>query len=328
MNVENRLKELELWLLGVKELPEEVKFRAFQNNAWFTYENMERAFEGIKTLVKGIREEGVLNKYDFSSGQKNIGLVLAGNIPFVGFHDVISVLLTGNVAYIKPSSQDAVLLIYLLEQLKESGSDLINSIILTEKFDLKKLDAVIATGSDNTARYFETYFSKVPNIIRKSRTSVGVLKGGESTEELQKLGEDVFTYFGLGCRNVSKVYIPTDYDLSILLDAWVDFDAIMDLSKYANNYTYYKSAFLVNGTEHLDSGYVLVTENKELSSPLGVLYFERYDSEANLKKELEINIDNIQCIVGADDITFGSAQDPKFLDYADDVDTLSFLLSL
>ena len=229
---------------------------------------------------------------------------------------------------IKPSSQDTVLLEFFIDKLKESGSELLNSIELVSKLELDNLDAVIATGSDNTARYFETYFSRVPNIIRKSRTSVAVLKGGESIDELHKLGEDVFTYYGLGCRNVSKIYVPKDYDLSVLLDAWEAFDATMDLSKYANNYTYYKSAFLVNSTEHLDTGYVLVTESEELASPLGVLYFERYDSKEELRTVLAGNSDGIQCIVGEGNIDFGSAQHPKFSDYADDVDTLSFLTSL
>ena len=328
MNVEKRLKELESWLLGIEELPEEVKFRAFQNNPWFTYENIEKAFDGIKSLVKGIRIEDVLNKYDFSNGGKKVGLILAGNIPFVGFHDLVSVLLSGNVAHVKPSSQDSILLNYLLEQLTSSNNELKESIVLTTKLDLNNLDGVIATGSDNTARYFETYFAKVPNIIRKSRTSVAVINGGESEDDLKKLGDDVFTYFGLGCRNVSKVFIPKDYDLTQLLDAWSDFDSIMDLSKYANNYTYYKSAFLVNSTEHLDTGYVLVTESKELASPLGVLYFEKYESVVDVKSTLEENGNNIQCVVGRGEVSFGEAQNPKFLDYADGVDTLQFLTNL
>jgi hypothetical protein len=328
MNMESRLKGLELWLLGVEEIPEEVKFRAAQNNAWFTYENIDKAFLSIQSLVKSIREEEVCSKYDLSKGGKRIGLILAGNIPFVGFHDILSVLLTGNIAVIKPSSQDLVLLDFLIKKLKESGSDFVNSIEMVSKLELDKLDAIIATGSDNTARYFETYFAKVPNVIRKSRTSVAILTGKESTVDLKKLGEDVFTYFGLGCRNVSKIFIPKEYDLTVLLDAWEEFDPIMDLSKYANNYTYYKSAFLVNSTKHLDTGYVLVTESKDLSSPLGVLYFEKYDSKEELKERLAENVEGIQCVVGDGNIDFGSTQNPKFLDYADGVDTLAFLTSL
>lgn len=329
MNTENRLKELESWLLGINNIPEEVEFKANQSNAWFTPTNIKLGLVGIQNIVQSIRAQNVLKRYEFKSNTKKIGLVLAGNIPFVGFHDIISVLLSGHTAYVKLSSQDTILFHYLLEELKKTNTDLASCIKPVLRLDINNLDAVIATGSNNTARYFETYFSKVPNIIRKSRTSVAMLKGDESILQLENLGKDVFTYFGLGCRNVSKIFIPKNYDLSILLDAWTDFDHIMDLSKYANNYTYYKSAFLVNSTEHLDTGFVLVTESEDLVSPIGVIYIQRYSSDEELLTILKAKEDQIQCVVGEGQIVnFGDAQDPEFLDYADGIDTLTFLTSL
>lgn len=328
MNVENRLKELESWLLCINALPEEVKFKASQQNAWFTYDSIDTAFLGIKDILVSIKEDQVLEKYQFSNKQNNIGLVLAGNIPFVGLHDVLAVILSGGIAHVKLSSQDSVLMIYLFSVLFDSKLNIKNQIKIVEKLEIDTLDAVIATGSNNTARYFQTYFSKVPNIIRKSRSSIGVLKGDESIKELQQLGEDVFTYFGLGCRNVSKIFVPKDYDLTILLDAWSDYDSLMDLSKYANNYTYYKSAFLVNSTEHLDTGYVLLTESSDWVSPLGVLYYERYSSISEVEEKVINNSDQIQCVVGEGGFDLGQAQKPRFIDYADGVDTLSFLSDL
>jgi hypothetical protein len=254
---------------------------------------------------------------------------MAGNIPLVGFHDLLCVLISGHMAQIKLSSKDSKLPSYIIKHLLWLEPGFEKNISVTEG-KLHDFDAVIATGSDNSARYFHQYFGKYPNIIRKNRTSVAVLSGNESTQELSQLGEDVFSYFGLGCRNVSKIYAPVGYDFTLLLDAWQGFHDIIHHHKYSNNYDYQKSILLVNRLPFLDNGFVLLQENERLVSPISVVYTESYTTPKNLHEKLSAIREKIQCITGNGDsfIPFGQAQYPSLGDYADQIDTLKFLSEL
>ncbi|MEJ0032071.1 MAG: acyl-CoA reductase [Bacteroidota bacterium] len=290
---------------------------ANNRNAWFTPQQCDLALKGIcKFLVKDKLERWTRD-YGMSANVKKVGVVMAGNIPLVGFHDLLCVLISGHHLAAKPSSQDTVLIRYAVEQLVNIEPQFQDYISFVER--LNDVDAVIATGSDNTSRYFEYYFRNKPHVIRKNRTSVAVLHGDESDEQLVALGKDVFSYFGLGCRNVSKLIVPKDYDFRRMLGLWEVYSDVANNHKYVNNYDYNKSILLVNRAPHLDNGFLLLTENEGLVSPISVLY---YATSADLKS------DKIQCVVSADGVPFGKSQEPELTDYADNVDTLKFLTAL
>lgn len=305
--------------------------KAINGNSWFTPQHIENAFEAWSQVLIRAKIEEWLQPYSFTHSPKKVGLVLAGNVPLVGFHDVLSTLISGNQALVKCASQDAVLIKASIEALAEHAPQLASQVTWVDR--LTDFDAVIATGSDNTSRYFEYYFAKHPHIIRKNRVSVALLNGKESDEELKALGNDIFTYYGLGCRNVAKVFVPENYDLPQLIPHFEPFEKVLDHHKYQNNYDYNKSIYLVNREQHLDNGFLLLKETKDLVSPISVLFVERYKNEAQLSLNLASMQDKIQCIVsqnGAYDgsIPFGEAQKPELWDYADGVDTLDFLCSL
>jgi hypothetical protein len=302
---------------------------AKQYNAWFTPESTAQAVEAIAKMLNESDLEKWMGQYHGKSDkQKAIGLILAGNIPLVGFHDILCVLASGNKALIKLSSQDKHLTPYILNKLVEIEPAFAEQFEFIER--LQNFDAVIATGSNNTSRYFDYYFSKVPNIIRKNRNSIAVLNGTESKEELHALGNDIFDYFGLGCRNVSKVFVPKGYKFDTFFESIEDFKSIADHHKYNNNYDYNKSIFLVNMDKHLDNGFLLVKEDERFASPLAVLYYEEYENITALDKILVEQADQIQCIVSneslsMDTFAFGQSQCPALWDYADGVDTMGFL---
>ena len=299
-------------------------------NPWFTKDNVKRSLKGITTLLREDQLRTWTSKYNLEGNpQKTIALVMAGNIPLVGFHDFLCVLISGNRAQIKLSSKDSKLIHQLTRLVIEIEPAFRDRIEFKDK--LEGFDAIIATGSDNSARYFEYYFGKYPNIIRKNRTSCAILLGGESDADIENLGVDVFSYFGLGCRNVSKLYVPNDYDFSSLLSRLDSFKEVIHHHKYSNNYDYQKSILLVNGVHHLDNGFVLLQENEKLVSPISVLYYERYSSDAALAEKLKSNAEKIQCVVGKAEpatVAFGQAQYPQVWDYADQIDTLKFLSEL
>ncbi len=322
---------------NLKELSEEdideLYLRASNENPWFTKDNVEFAMEGIISMLKRPSLEQWLGQYDTASTPCRVGLILAGNIPMVGFHDLLCVLASNNLAYVKMSSKDNVLMRFVIDQITSISPSTGERIIIQER--LNDLDAIIATGSDNSARYFEYYFGKYPNIIRKNRTSVAVITGSETTGDFTLLGSDIFSYFGLGCRNVSKLYVPKNYDFTPFFEGIQQFEHVIHQHKYNNNYDFNKSVLLVNGEPHLDNGFVLLQPSTQLVSPVGVLFFEYYDSIGELHQVLNDNSDKIQCIVQANDSTeipgsipFGKAQLPELWDYADHVDTMEFLLSL
>jgi hypothetical protein len=322
----------------LSDLEGDEKFALFQQaqnqNAWFTPQSLDQALKGIQVLLDAEALEKWVANYSFSETDQpqQIGLMLAGNIPGVGFHDILAVLIAGHSACMKLSSQDTALPLWLLRQLKDIEPRFSERIFIEEL--LKNKQAYIATGSDNSARYFNYYFGKYPHLIRSNRTSMAILQGDESLADLQALGHDIFDYFGLGCRNVSKVFVKNQAQLMQLLDAIQPFDWVANHHKYFNNYEYNKSIYLVNGTPHLDNGFLLLKESVDLVSPIGVLFYEVYEDEAALQSKLSALASQIQCIVGHSSlgipgiIPFGQTQCPAPWDYADGVDTLQFLSGL
>jgi hypothetical protein len=250
---------------------------------------------------------------------------MAGNIPLAGFHDFISVLMTGNNLVAKTSSKDAELIVYIGEILCSINQEYSKKIRFTDGF-LTGFDAIIATGSDNSSRYFEYYFGKYPHIIRKNRNSIAIIDGSESDKQLEDLGSDIFSYFGLGCRNVSKVYLPSDYDFHTMIKNWDRYKDVINNSKYANNYEYNMAVYLVNKEKFLDTGYLLLKESTNLSSPVSVLFYEFYNSAESVIEQVNLLGDKVQCVTGNKYIPFGKAQFPKLWNYADNTDTIEFLL--
>jgi hypothetical protein len=302
-----------------------------QFNSWFTPEQVELAIANVSRQLHEGNLSIWMQKYKPISRPLDVGVVMAGNIPLVGFHDALSVLLAGHHLLAKPSSQDRWLILHLIEKLISIEPRFAGSISIKEQ--LKQVEAVIATGSDNTSRYFEYYFKDMPHVIRRNRSSVSILTGSESEKDLVNLGADVFSFYGLGCRNVSKLFVPAGYSLKNLLDVWPPYEKVIRHHKYSNNYDYNKSILLVNRTPFLDNGFVLMTASNEIVSPISVLYYEEYDDPDGLKSRIADSRSKIQCVVGLpmeglDMIPFGKAQFPELDDYADDVDTMKFLTEL
>lgn len=299
------------------------------HNGWYTPGQVYFAVGSWAEALTLENLERWLSAYDLENIQpKTVGLILAGNIPLVGFHDFLCVLIAGHRALVKTSSNDQHLLPFLAKYLIAAEPDLKNSITFTEG-KLENFDAVIATGSNNTARYFEYYFKDKPAVIRKNRNSVAVLKGDETPEQLGALGEDIFRYFGLGCRNVSKLFVPKGYNFDPFFQAMFAYQDVIQYEKYANNYDYNKAVFLMSNFKLLDNGFLTVKEDPSYASPISSVFYEFYDGPDQLKDRLSADKDLIQCIV-ADGLTeaeipFGKTQKPELWDYADNVDTLAFL---
>ena len=309
---------------------DEVLLRATAENAWFTESEILFA---LHSWGDNLREEDLLawlERYALPAQKPlTVALIMAGNIPLVGFHDLLSVLVCGHKALVKCSAKDQRLLPFLAQKLIEYDPHLKGYMEFTTG-QLGRFDAVIATGSNNTSRYFEYYFADKPHIIRKNRNSVAVLNGNETKADLSGLARDVFRYFGMGCRSVSKLYVPDNYDFSDLFKAFYEFRAVINHHKYANNYDYNKAVYLMSGSKMLDNDFLLLKEDSGFGSPIGTLFYEYYQSEEALKTLLEQNNESIQCLVGHEAIDgaipFGKAQKPDLSDYADGVDTVEFLL--
>ncbi len=301
-------------------------------NGWFT---PEQVINAVRSWSKVLTEENIdtwTSKYDLESEPlKRVGMILAGNIPLVGFHDLLSVLLSGNIAIVKLSSNDQKLLPFLVRYLVSIEPGFDERVVFIEG-RLEGFEAVIATGSNNTARYFEYYFSKYPSIIRKNRNSVAILDGNESEEQLIALGKDIFTYFGLGCRNVSKFYVPNGYNFDAFFNAMFYYKELIEYEKYSNNYDYNKAVFLMSEFKILDNGFMTIMEDKGYASPISSVFYEYYDDLDELNNRLLEEEDKLQCIVSTkligNSIAFGETQEPKLWDYADGVDTMDFLLKL
>lgn len=306
---------------------------AEQQNTWFVKDNVLFALKQWGKLLTKENLDNFLSIYskDKDQAKKTVAIIMAGNIPLVGFHDFICVLLSGHKVVAKLSSNDNVLLPFIASYLSSIDTVLKERMEFTDS-QLKNFDAVIATGSTNTGRYFDYYFGKHPNIIRKNRNSVAVISGEESKAELRPLGEDVFRYFGLGCRSVSKLFVPKDYDFANFYEAIFEYNAIINNNKYANNYEYNKAVYLMSNFNLRDNNFLLLKEDSGYGSPIGTLYFEYYSNVKELEVILNDNRGKLQCVVSnkgiKDTLPFGTTQLPSLNDYADGIDTMAFLLKL
>ncbi|WP_332030118.1 acyl-CoA reductase [Kaistella sp.] len=296
-------------------------------NPWFTIENQKFALNQWADLLNEVNVNEWLSHYKTPLVPKRVGLILAGNIPMVGFHDVISVVLSNHIPIIKLSSKDKRMLPFLMYKWNEFS----NGNVPYEMVErLESFDAVIATGSNNTARYLEYYFKDSLSIIRKNRTSVAVLKGDETDEELQLLAEDIFRYYGLGCRNVTRLFIPDDFLIDRIFENFLNFKEIINHNKYANNYEYNRAVYLLNQENFWDNNFVMLKEDEALFSPLSVINFSRYSTLEEVRDFIAVNEENIQAVVakpelGFESIGLGEAQNPGLDTYADHVDTMKFL---
>ena len=314
--------------------------RSNAENPWFTRSNVILAFKGIVKLLEENALRAFYSQYPISStndNKKRIGLVMAGNIPMVGFHDLMCILLSGNIAVVKLSSVDKILMNYLFDLMLSIDPGLKQSIVIVDK--LSGIDAVIATGSNNSSRYFEYYFGKYPHIIRKNRNAVAVLTGNEAEEDLKLLGYDIFNYFGLGCRNVSKLYVPQGYMFDTFFKSISSFgNELLMHNKYVNNYDYHHALFLLEKVKFLTNNFLIVKEDESIATPVSVLNYEMYDDLNILVQKLIQQADDIQCIISSNELNmpkfkemhfnFGEAQYPAVNDFADGIDTMKFISEL
>ena len=306
--------------------------KTYSENKWFTESFVQEMFAAV---VNNYLDENKLAKYIGKYNIKDnlkvrIGIIMAGNIPLVGLHDFISVFLSGKYALVKLSSKDKVLWQFLFEEMRKINPAVDEYFEVVES--LGEMDGIIATGSNNTNRYFEAYFGKYPNILRKNRTSVAVLNGKETKEELAALGNDIFQYFGLGCRNVSKIFLPKDYDVKSLLNHWKDYIHFVNHDKYKNNFDYNLAVLMMKQVAFIQNDFVLLVEEEHLFSPISVVFYEYYEDKEKLNDTLNLRSNDLQCIVGnenfgAKTVDFGQSQNPELWDFADGEDTMAFLTS-
>jgi len=305
---------------------------SYRYNQWFTQENYEAAIQAIgDRMLKQSLLENWVKPYEISAqvSPQTVGMVLAGNIPLVGFHDVLSTFICGHISQIKLSDKDKLVLPHLIDLMTKDDERVKPYFNFVDR--LANFDRVIATGSNNTARYFDLYFGKYPNIIRKNRNAVAVLRGGEPLEALHALGKDIFTYFGLGCRNVSKLYVPVGYEFETLLEQLHEYREIIEHNKYKNNFDYNFTLLILNSVKYFSNGCILIHENEAIQSRIASLHFEYYSDDQDLEKKLDTHRKEIQCVVsdqpldGWEHIPLGAAQSPNLENYADGVDTLRFL---
>ena len=298
-------------------------------NGWFQKKSCLDAIRSWGEALQTCKVSRWIDPYIIheNNSPKTIAIIMAGNIPLVGLHDLISTWISGHKAMVKCSTQDSILIPYIV-----STDPLFQSLSNFSEGKLENFDAVIATGSNNSARYFDYYFSKYPHIIRKNRNAIAVLNGEETQKDIEGLGRDILQYYGLGCRNVSKLYVPRDFDLNIVFSGLFPHANVLEMNKYANNYDYNKAVYLMSEFDFLENGFFILREHKAISSPIATAHYEFYDDLNKLKKQLKDQQEDIQCIISNIDIegciTFGDAQRPALWDYADRVDTMDFLLSL
>jgi hypothetical protein len=325
INILDRLKN---YLLSTDEKWLEIKAEATYANAWFIEEFINLSIKNIcDAFLDREKLFSWIKNYAFNdeSTNKTVGIVMAGNIPLVGFHDFLCVFMSGHKLLIKPSTKDEVLIKHIVEKMIEWDERIANTIQLAQT--LKNCDAFIATGSNNSSRYFELYFGKYPNIIRRNRTSVAVLNGDETKEDLQNLAKDIQLYFGQGCRNVTHLYVPREYDFIPLLYELKAYEHFLDFHKYKHNYDYQLALLMMNSKFYMTDGSVILSENESIFSAISQVHYSFYKNIEDVKSLIENN-DNIQCVVGKNYTDFGTAQFPNLNDYADGVDTMKFLCEL
>ena len=339
MNTEDRIEAFVALGKFLKNIPSHTirlyTTKAFKENPWFTEENVLFALQSLGNMLSEADLEAIPDRYFFSQKtSKTIGVIAAGNIPLAGFHDFACVLLSGHRLFLKLSSQDYFLMSAIAQKLCDIAPRFKERIVLSGKFEM--IDALIASGSNNASRYFNYYFFDIPKIVRKSRASVAILDGSESETDLKLLGNDIFRYFGLGCRNVSKIYVTSNVKENFahrFTHVQQGFQDIVMHRKYRNNYEYRKAVLRMNCASYFDSGLALITENNSITSPVAVLHTEAYGNKADLDQKISLWHEHIQCIVSLGgkypgSIGFGTAQTPSFFDYADEIDPLKFLETL
>lgn len=333
MNIERRITAFAALGDFVLKNPvslQEIVNKTFIYNTWFTIDNINQALQNI--AIEFLNKEKLENWISGYGSKitthdtKTIAIVAAGNIPMVAFHDILCVLISGNKLQLKLSEKDQYLLPFLLEQLINIEPDF--NELISIQFKLEKFDAIIATGSNNTAKHFAYYFGKYKNIIRRNRNSVAILTGEETKEDIENLGHDIFDYFGLGCRNVSKIFVPEKYDLYSLKDGLTKHIGVNQHNQYMNNLDYQRTLYLMNQTPLIDIDFINIVENNSLHSPISCLHVERYKTLEDVKKNIAEQTENIQCVVGKGYLEFGKSQQPGLSDYADNVDTMEFILNL
>ena len=333
MNIERRITAFAALGDFVLKNPvslQEIVNKTFIYNTWFTIDNINQALQNI--AIEFLNKEKLENWISGYGSKitihdtKTIAIVAAGNIPMVAFHDILCVLISGNKLQLKLSEKDQYLLPFLLEQLINIEPDF--NELISIQFKLEKFDAIIATGSNNTAKHFAYYFGKYKNIIRRNRNSVAILTGEETKEDIENLGHDIFDYFGLGCRNVSKIFVPEKYDLYSLKDGLSKHIGVNQHNQYMNNLDYQRTLYLMNQTPLIDIDFINIVENNSLHSPISCLHVERYKTLEDVKKNIAEQTENIQCVVGKGYLEFGKSQQPGLSDYADNVDTMEFILNL
>jgi hypothetical protein len=343
MKKSERIEKLSLWGHALGALVDEIEsagdhsenplhrvmIQAKNANAWFSTENILRSMKAHVSWLEKVNLEIWVANYpalETASGNKKVAIIMAGNIPAVGFHDLLSVLISGHSPVIKCASDDKFLLPFYIEVLKKISPEWTEMISVQERFT--DIDAVIATGNNNSSRYFDYYFGKYPHIIRKNRNSVGILKGDETEADFVNLGEDIFAYFGLGCRNVSKLYVPMGYNFNSFFNAMEKYSELMNHNKFMNNYDYHRALYLLNSEQFLTNNFLLLREAAPIATPVSVLHFDYYEDEKKLEETLKSEEKNIQCIVGGKYLPFGTSQQPRLDEYADGVDTLEFLIGI
>lgn len=310
---------------------EAIIYKACFENLWFTPDNCIKAMAYWKSQLVLQNLIAFSAPYPFAGTPKKVGIIMAGNIPMVGMHDLVCTLLSGHTAIIKTSSDDNVLMSHVVTQLQALGKDWENQLYISERIP-KEIDAVIATGSNNSFRYFEYYFKNIPSLLRKNRKSLAILSGNESSEELGSLAADIFEYYGLGCRNVSLILLPEGSSIIPVIDAFEEYHEHKNHNRFANNYTYHRALFLMNQQEHLDNGFVLIKQERSLTAPLGCIFYDFYKDSEDLMAFLDQNQEQIQCVVGKNNqhayVNFGESQSPKLQDFADKIDSMQFLSQL
>lgn len=331
MNIQHRLVLLqrlgqymqssdEGWLLTLE--------KASRENGWFTPEFIQLQVNNIaEQYLQPESLQLLVETYQLSEpiNIRTVGLIMAGNLPLVGFHDFLCIFLSGHNQAVKMSSKDNILFKHLVDKLISWDQEVEDMVKIQDM--LKGCDAYIATGSDNSARYFDYYFSKYPSIIRKNRTSVAILDGNETMQDLEALADDVYQFFGLGCRNVTKIYVPRDYDFVPLLEAFKKYNHLFDHHKYKNNYDYQLAILIINRIYYMTNGSIILRESPDFFSPISVLHYEFYADKEAVLKSIQSN-ESLQCVVGKTATKFGEAQHPGILDFADGIDTMKFLKSL
>jgi|TARA_B110000495_G_scaffold96150_1_gene83165 hypothetical protein len=325
---ENSSKESEYW---TSELDKAIDL-AYKYNTWFTEDSVKKALNEWSKQLNYNSLKNWTDQYKIEDkSEKKIAIIMAGNLPLVGFHDLLCGLIMNFHCIVKLSSDDKILIPFIVEYLDSIVPGIKNQVKFTTN-PIKDFNGVIATGSNNSFKYFEYYFGNYPNLLRKTRHSIAVLDGKETEMDLKKLGNDIFTYFGMGCRSVSKLLVPKGYDFDLLFNALFDFKEIINHNKYVNNYDYNKAVYLMSEQKFIENGFIILKEDEKLGSPIGCLFFEYYENPKDLNAYISDIKDSLQCVVSNLNIlnstSFGSSQSPKIDDYADNTNTLDFLLKI